>query len=309
MKFIRSVPMATCGLALGLATLGNLLQPLPHGTMIRYILGVFSFAVLVLFALKLFLDSPHAKEELKIPVPASVLPTSTMTVMLLSTYIRPYFPDIAITIWYAAVITHICLMVFFFRRFVANFVLGSVFPTWFVVLVGIVAVSVTAPAMNAVFIGQIAFYIGFLLYFIGLPLVVCRMRNVRIFPEPAQPTIAILTAPMSLLIVGYFSSFVQQGYVNETLIYVMLVIAVASYLYVTVMMFSLLRIKFYPTYAAFSFPYVISAIAFRLGADFLAARGFEFFVPIAQVTLWIAVVAVVFVVLHYIRYFVFWLKF
>ena len=89
----------------------------------------------------------------------------------------------------------------------------------------------------------------------------------------------------------------------------MLVLAAASYVYVTLMMFSLLRIKFYPTYAAFTFPYVISAIAFRIGTNFLADRGLEFFLLVAQAAQWIAVAVVIFVLLHYIRYFVFWLKF
>jgi len=310
MKFIKAIPMATCGLSLALAALGNLLISLPNGTTIRYICGILSLAVLVIFALKVFLDRPHAREELKTPVPLSVLPTATMAIMLLSTYIRPYTPDIALIIWYAALITHICIMLVFCKRFLLDFKLQTVFPSWFIVGVGIVAVSVTAPAMGAVLIGQIAFFIGLVLYFAVLPLIVLRMNKVRVFPEPARKTVAIFTAPMSLLIVGYFSSFVSQGIVTPTLIYIMLTIAAISYIYVSVMMFSLLKIKFYPTYSGFSFPYVISAIAARLGANFLSSRhGLDFLIPIADITMWIAIAVVVFVSVHYIKYFRFWLKF
>ncbi|MCL2852388.1 MAG: TDT family transporter [Defluviitaleaceae bacterium] len=311
MKFIKSIPMATCGLSLALAVLGNLLMFLPHGQVIRYICGVLSFVVLIIFAMKVFLDSPHAREELKTPVSLSVLPTSTMAIMILSTYIRPYVGNLAVGIWYAAIAIHVCIMLVFVRRFVIGFKLGTVFPSWFIAGVGIVAASVTAPAMGAVFVGQIAFYVGFVLYLAILPLVVLRMNKVRVFPEPARKTVAIFTAPMSLLLVGYFSSFVSQGQVSPTLVYIMLVIAAISYIYVTCMMFSLLKIKFYPTYAAFTFPYVISAVAFRLGADFLAGRyyGLDFLVDIANITMWIAVVVVLFVLQHYIRYFRFWLKF
>ena len=310
MKFIKTIPMATCGLSLALAALGNLLLPLPNGTVIRYICGILSFAVLVIFGLKVFLDTPHAKEELKTPVPFSVLPTATMAIMLLSTYIRPHIPEIALLIWYAALITHVCIMLAFVKRFVLNFKLEAVFPSWFIVGVGIVTASVTAPAMNAVLIGQAAFHIGFILYFAVLPLVIVRMNKVRVFPEPLRKTVAIFTAPMSLLIVGYFSSFVSQGTVNYVLVYIMLAIAAISYIYVSVMMFSLLKIKFYPTYSSFTFPYVISAAAFRLGANFLADRhGFYFLIPIADVTMWIALAVVVFVVVHYVKYFRFWLRF
>jgi exfoliative toxin A/B len=89
----------------------------------------------------------------------------------------------------------------------------------------------------------------------------------------------------------------------------MLAIAVISYLYVSVMMIFLLRIKFYPTYAAFTFPYVISALAFRAGNAFLTAQGYGFFAPLVFISFWLAVAAVLFVIVHYIRYFIFWLKF
>lgn len=310
MKFIKAIPVAICGLSLALAALGNLLLHLPYGHAARYICGILSFAVLFVFVLKIIFDSSHVKEELKTPVPLSVLPTATMAVMLLSVYIRPYVGHASIGIWYTAVAIHICIMFAFIKRFVFGFKLDAVFPSWFIPGVGIATVSITAPSMGAVIIGQIAFYIGFLLYFAILPLVILRMNKVKIFPEPARKTIAIFTAPMSLLVAGYFSSFVSQGQINETLVYIMLTIAAISYMYVSVMMFSLLKIKFYPTYAAITFPYVISAIAFRLGANFLLDRhGFDFLITIADTTTWIAVIVVVFVLLHFIRYFRFWIKF
>jgi len=201
-------------------------------------------------------------------------------------------------------------MLLFAKRFMIGFKLGTVFPSWFIVGVGIVAASVTAPAMGAVAVGQVAFWVGFVLYFAILLLVILRMNKVKIFPEPARKTVAIFTAPMSLLVVGYFSSFVSQGYVSPMLVYVMLAIAAASYIYVTVMMVPLLKIKFYPTYAAFTFPHVISATAFRLGANFLAGRyGFDILIVIADIAMWIAIAVVLFVFVHYIKYFRFWMKF
>ena len=124
--------------------------------------------------------------------------------------------------------------------------------------------------------------------------------------EPLRLTIAIFTAPMSLCIVGYFSSFERR---NETLVYIMLAIAVISYIYVSIKMLYMLNVKFYPTYAAFTFPYVISATAFRLGNAFLAERGIGFFAPVAQISLWLAVAIVAYVFVHYIKFFRFILQF
>ena len=310
MKFIKSIPMATCSLALALATLGNLLLPLAGGATIRYVCGLLSLAVLAIFAAKLIFDPKHAKEELKTPVPLSVAPTATMAMMLLSTYIRPHIPAVALVIWYVAIVVHVVIMLIFVKRFVVDFSLGAVFPSWFIPGVGIAVVSITAPAMNAILLGQLAFYLGFACYFAILGLVIFRMNKVRVFPEPARKTVAIFTAPMSLLIVGYFNSFMAVDQGNVALVYLMLAVALVSYLYVCLMMFSLLKINFYPTYAALTFPYAISAIAFRLGANFLAARhGLDFLVGIANLTMWLAVLVVGFVLVHYVKYFRFWLRF
>jgi len=307
MKFVRSVPMATSGLALGLAALGNLLLPL--GAEVRYVCGILSFIVLTVFASKVFLDFPHAREELKTPVPLSVLPTSTMALMLLCTYIRPFAGDVALYIWYAAVVTHVFIMLVFFKRFILGFEIGNVYPSWFVAFVGIVTVSVTAPAMNARPIGQIVFYTGFVLYFIALALIIYKLSKKIHVLEPLRLTTAIFTAPMSLCLVGYFNSFAAEER-NAILIYVMLSIAVISYLYVTIKMLSTyLHVRFYPTYAAFTFPYVISATAFRLGNAFLIERGINFFAPVAFISMWIAVVIVAYVLIHYVRFFRFVLKF
>ncbi|MCL2193840.1 MAG: hypothetical protein FWB78_10655 [Treponema sp.] len=67
--------------------------------------------------------------------------------------------------------------------------------------------------------------------------------------------------------------------------------------------FSLLRLKFYPTYASFSFPYVASATAFGVGASFLAERGFHFLAPVATTTMWIAVAVVAYVLVRYVIFF------
>jgi exfoliative toxin A/B len=308
MKFVKSIPMAICGLSLAFAALGNLLAQNGQPAL-RLICGILSAVVLVIFLLKLILHFLHADAELKTPIPLSVLPTSTMSLMLLSVYVKDYLNgNAALVLWYLALTLHVFIMLLFVKRFIIGFKLGSVFPSWFITFVGIVAASVTAPAMNARAIGQIIFYIGFSLYFVALVLVAWRMLKVKLFPEPARPTIAIFTAPMSLCVVGYFQSFPPDKW-NAALIYIMLGIALISYLYASVMMVFLLRIKFYPTYAAFTFPYVISALAFRAGNNFLSAQGYGFFGPLASISFWLAIAAVLFVAAHYIRYFHFWLKF
>ena len=297
MKFIRKVPLAISGLALGLASLGILLQP--HGEAISFTLGAFSFLILCAVFIKIIFDLKRVKEELKNPLVLSTLPTFTMALMLLCVYAKPYVGIPAVYLWYLAVAAQILIMLVFAKRFIVGLKLETVFPSWFVVTVGIVTASVTSPAMDAKLLGQMIFYAGFVLYFIVLSINIYRLIKLRELPEPAQPTLAIFTAPMSLCIVGYFAAFPQP---NALFVYVMLFIAAVSYIFVSVKMFSLVRLKFYPSFAAFTFPYVISAIAFELTNVFLVDNGYYFFSFMPIISKWIAIIVVAFVSVRYLQF-------
>lgn len=383
MNFVRSIPMAIPGIALALAALGNLLIPsfmtmndygvaVPRDGIltVRIILGSIALFILVLFALKIILDRKHAGREWRVHVPLSVLPTATMALILISSYLVPFTPPMgapttgvaifALIVWFLAIACQLFVMGLFYYRFIfkkpapgpkmgskgerkPGSRLGAVFPSWFIIGVGIVAVSVTAPWMGrallaagaetpnfALALGRIAFYVGFSLYFLTLPFVIWRMKKVKIFPEPLKKTIAIFAAPMGLLVVGYINAFnvmppaivpghamVPHDTFSPILLYIMLAIAVISYIYVLAMMIPLLRIRFYPTYAAFTFPLVISAMAFRLATNFLntqleggAGHIFAQFMNVfSHFALILAIVAVLFVIICYVKYFVFWLTF
>jgi exfoliative toxin A/B len=99
-----------------------------------------------------------------------------------------------------------------------------------------------------------------------------------------------------MCLAGYFAAFEQP---NALLVYIMLVITVISYIYVSVNMVFLLRLKFYPTYAAFTFPYVISAIAFSSANTFLMENGYDFFSFAPIISKWVAVIVVSYVLIRY----------
>jgi len=298
MNFIRKIPMPMSGVALAVASLGNLLVT-PFGDAVRLICGIVSLVLLLMFLLKVVCDFKNVKEDLKNPVLLSVLPTSTMAVMVISTYLKPHIGLCALILWYAALAVHVFIMLLFAKRFILGFELKNVFPTWFVACVGIVAASVTSADMGTTHIGQIIFYIGFVFYMIVLPVVILRVAKIEI-PEPARPTIAIFTAPMNLSLVGYFSAFDTH---NTVLVYGMLIASILLYIYATIKVVPLLKTKFFPSFAAFTFPYVISATAYSLANDFLIEQGFGFFAFVPVVTKWFAIAIVVFVLIRYAMFF------
>ena len=298
MNFIRKIPMPVSGIALAVASLGNLLLS-PFGETVRLICGIVSAIFICLFLIKVFFDFKNVKEDLKNPVLLSVLPTSTMAVMVLCTYLKPHADTLALGLWYLALIVHIFIMLLFAKRFLLGFELKNVFPTWFVACVGIVVASVTSADMGTTHIGQVIFYIGFVFYIIVFPVVTYRVAKIEI-PEPARPTIAIFTAPMNLTLVGYFAAFDTY---NAILVYIMLALSVVLYILTSIKVARLLPTKFFPSFAAFTFPYVISATAFSLANDFLIEQGFNFFAFAPVVSKWIAVALVLFVLIRYTMFF------
>jgi exfoliative toxin A/B len=294
------MPSSVCGLALGFATLGNLLAL--YGAILKFLCGCVAFSIIAVFTVKVFTDLNSFKKEFENPIALSVLPTYAMTLILLTAFVKPAIPSVAFYAWMLGILLYFALCAVFMTSCVRKFALASVFPSWFIPTVGIVTVSITAPAFEMRVFGQAIFYIGFALYWVVLILVLARLLKARIIPEPALPTFAIFAAPMSLCLVGYLSCFEQK---SLSFVFFMLAISSVSYLAVLLMLaMKLIWLKFYPTFAAFTFPFVISASAFIMADSCLKASGIAVPAVVYVVPLAVAVVLVAYV---FVRYCLFWL--
>ena len=78
---------------------------------------------------------------------------------------------------------------------------------------------------------------------------------------PAIPLFCIYTAPVSLCLAGYMNTFTPP---EPSIIYFMLILSLLIYIIVLINIPRFLAMPFYPSYAAFTFPMVISAIAVKL---------------------------------------------
>jgi exfoliative toxin A/B len=297
MNLAQKMPTAVCGIALAFATLGNLLGA--YSQQLKMLCGALSALLLILYLARAALNFKSILEELKNPIAFGTLPTFTMALMLLSTYIKPFAEAPARVVWFAAIALHAIVLALFIFVFVFKFSVKNVFPAWFVQAVGYAVISVTAPAYALKALGQGVFFAGFVLYLVTALFVFYRVKKLPL-PPPAMPTLAIFAAPPCLCLAGYFASFDQK---SAELIFVMLALCVVSYVFALVIFIRHLRGAFYPTLAAFTFPFAISAVAFKQTSGFFAAGNIPFppFVP--ELTLGIACAAVLYV---FARYCGFW---
>ena len=293
---IKKVPVPLCGVMLGFAALGNLLQS--YGEGIRSLCGIVAAFLLVLVLLKLVMYPQMIKEDMKNPIMASVAGTFPMALMLLSTYVKPYIGVVAMYIWFFAIGLHLVLIVYFTMKFILKLEMPKVFASYYIVYVGIAVAAVTAPAYEQLGIGSAAFWFGFVTLVALLILVTIRYVKCPNVPEPAQPLICIYAAPTSLCIAGYVQSVTPK---SKTFLLAMLAVATAIYIFALVKAIGYLKLKFYPSYAAFTFPFVISAIATKQTMACLANMGSP--MPVLQyVVLGETIIAVAFVVYTFVRF-------
>ena len=254
---IEKIPIPICGLILAFLSLGNLLND-TH-PLLKVICGIIGIVLLILILSKLLLYPKKIKEDFKNPIIASNSGTFSMSLMILSTYISPFMPSIAYGIWILGVALHILLIVYFTHHFIIrNFNISTVYPSYWIVFVGITMGAITAHAHNLDEIGFIFFLVGFIGMIFTFPLVIYRYINYKDIPNANKPLICIFTAVLSILIVGYLNSY------NDTSIeflMIMYIFACIFYIFALTKLIEYRNLEFYPSFAAFTFPFVISGLA------------------------------------------------
>lgn len=265
-KILHNIPMPMVGIMLSFGVLGNLVQS--YGDVYRNILGAISGVLFLITTVKFIINFDDLKNELNTPIGASVFPTYSMGIIILATYIKPYHHALAYVVWMIGITLHVILAIMFTIKFVKCFNMKQVFTSWFIVYVGIAVTAVTGKSFNQT-LGEYCFWFSFISYLVLLFIVCKRVFIVKGIPEPATPLLIIFAAPASLCLAGYLN--VMDGK-NIGLFWLLLILSQGFYLFSLVKLTELLRLKFYPSYTAFTFPLVISALALKLSVNFMVTQ-------------------------------------
>lgn len=257
MDIIKRIPIPISGLMLALLSLGNLLQGIhPY---LRLVSGALGVLILILLILKVILYPQDIKNDFKNPVIVSSSGTFSMSLMLLSTYLIPIIPSIAYALWIIGILLHLMLMIYFTHHFIIrNFDISTVYPTYWIVFVGITMGAITSHAHSVEEIGFIFFIIGFVAMLTTSPLIIYRYIKYQDIPDMNKPLICIFTALLSILIVGYSNTSPNISYEFIMTLYS---IACIFYIFALYKFIEYRNLEFYPSFAAFTFPFVISALA------------------------------------------------
>lgn len=258
-SILKKLPIPISGLMLGLASLGNLL--VDYNKNLRYISFSISFAIFLLLLLKLVIYPTDFKEGFNNPSIAGIMGTSAMYISTLSTYAIALSKNLAIGLLFLGIILHIFIIILFTKKYILNFNITNIVPSTFVVYIGIALNSVFLSNFSKNKIGLAVFLFSFIAYLILMPLIYYRIFIVKKLPDILLPTITIISAPSSLITMGYLSSFNEK---NTTVVYLLtglVLVNLAIGLYTIV---KNINKNFVPTFSAFTFPIVITTVALNV---------------------------------------------
>ena len=259
MNIIKNIPLAITGLILAILSLGRIF------TDFKSIFFIIGSIIIFLVLLKLVFHFEIFMNELNTLIALSTFGTFSMALMLFSTYLKPLFmplsQSIAFGIWILGIIIHLSILIIFTKKYVIDkFDIETVFATWWIVYIGITMASITAPAYNLQQYGFIFFGIGFILMIPTLILISYRYLKFTAIDDKNKPFICIYTALLSIIIVGYVNALT----INENFLSIIYIGACIFYIFAIYHAIRLLiveRLEFLPSFSAFTFPFVISAIA------------------------------------------------
>jgi exfoliative toxin A/B len=306
--FITKIPIPICGLSLGLASLGRFLSNTYEDVYILNVFMLFAFLIAGLFTLRIIFDHKGILKDLNTPALFGVLPTYTMTLMLLSEFVRVHIGgiagDIALIIWLSAIAMSFVIMFFFVRKFIFNLSMDKVVPSWVIIFVGYVVASVTSPAFGMTSLGQAIFWCGFIGCLVMLPPLIYRVLT-RGLPESLVPNVAIFAAPANLCVVGCLAVYAatpSNPLPDIAGIALMILAAIGVIMYTAVICYLpiMLKRKFYPSFSGLTFPLVISAVSFHRLAEYFELPSDGAFNIILMITACIATVIVTYVLIRYL---------
>lgn len=300
--YFQSIPIPMSGVMLAVFSLANLLHALDATipAHISFFIGIVLFLSLIG---KLVFATSTVTAEMQNPIIASVSPTFTMSTLSLSSGLANYGVHSVVihTLWMIAAVTQFLIICYFIKTFIwkKRITTTNVFPSWLILFVGVAVMPLTARDLSGRFTQTVLIF-AICAFIIIAPIVILRGFIRKDLPEPTIPMLAILTAPASLCLAAYIVQF------NSSLAVILTLYTVAQLLFflVLIKLPSMLKLPFYPSYAALTFPLVITATATN---EFMQAVLFEGAIKTVltayfALQLLVAICIVVYVLIRYVNY-------
>lgn len=261
---IQKCPITVAGLILAFFSLGNLWKALISKLFNLSWLAMgghylFAAAGLIFTAIllaKFILEPGQCFSMLKKPGMLASFTTVPMAMTIFAGYLGDTTPAGWI-LWLSGLIIHFGIMLWFTWKFVLhNFSLKELSPSWYIVYVGLAICGFSSVNLATGFLGEstcIFSMICFALIFIGI---ILRYRKYGI-DEMQEPLLCINSA-IGIVLISYLRDFDHPSMI---IMWIGFIFSVLIWVWLMFHLYGWLKDPFFPSDAAFSFPFVVSAIA------------------------------------------------
>lgn len=251
--------MGTCGLGLvwhAVETRWGL--PAVMSATLTTIAAALFVILLMAYAVKALRHRERVAAELRHPVRINFLPAIAINLLLLGILSRPWLEGLSNVLWMSGAALQLVLTVVIVTVWLnSERPPNSLNPAWFIPAVGNVLVPVAAVPADFVLTAWFFFSIGLFYWVILGTLVFYRLVTGDALEAPMRPTLAILMAPPSVA----FLAWLQLGPGLSDAGLVLYFIALLNFLLLIPQVPGFLRLPFFPSWWAYTFPLAAFTVA------------------------------------------------
>ena len=282
--------MGTCGLGLVWHVVEHRwqLQPVVSTSLTVLAAGLL-VVLLASYGFKTLRYRDKVMKELRNPVRINFLPAISINLILLGILSRPWLEGISNALWMVGAALQLVLTITIVTIWLnSERPPNSLNPAWFIPAVGNILIPVASVPAGYLITGWFFFSVGLFYWIILGTIVFYRLVIGDALEKPMRPTLAILMAPPAVAFLAWLQLGSGLGGVGMVLYF----IALLNFLLLIPQVPGFLKLPFFPSWWAYTFPLAAFTVATFRFADASGAVGDPILIGLAMLaTVVIATVA------------------
>ena len=248
------------------------LPGLPVAPLLLGVTGALFLLLTAIYGLKILRYPQAVRRELEHPIKLSFFPAFSISLILIATASLQYAPALSHGLWLAGSGLHLLFTLYVMSAWIhhEHFEIQHINPAWFIPVVGNILVPLAGVAHGYVEISWFFFSIGVVFWGVLLTIIFYRMLFHTPLPGKLLPTLFILIAPPA---VGFLAYQQLTGGELDTMVRILYYIG----LFLTLLLFTqlrrFLRLQFYLSWWAYSFPLAAITTATLVYAERVDSAG------------------------------------
>jgi tellurite resistance protein len=263
---LKFFPITLFAITMGLSGLTIVYQKLHEIVGISAIFGqILAYTTLIIFIVlsliyitKIIKYPSQVKQEFLHPIRINFFAAISISLLLLSIAYTPLNTDVAKYMWYIGVILHFTITLYILSFWINhNFEIHHSNPAWFIPIVGNVIVPVVGVEYAHPEISMYFFAVGTFFWLSLFTIIFNRIVFHHQLVEKFTPTIFIFIAPPAICFIAYYKLTGQYDFTAKFLYDIALL-----FIFLIIFMFrNFLKLKFFISWWAFTFPMAAITIA------------------------------------------------